>query len=408
MDHTGKFHITSSADVRKAPDGRHAAGRGLFLQVRGAAKSWIMRYMFAGKRRELGLGAAASISLKQALDLASENHVMIQRGVDPVVARREAKKAAKAAADRVLFRDLAAQYIARNADNWSSPIHRAQWSYTLRAFAFPVIGDMHVDEIERRHVIQFLDPIWKTKNETARRLRGRLERIFAFAIANDLRGHPNPADWSLLRDALGKQDRTVAHHAAIDFKLMPTLVADLRLREGTASKALELLVLTAARASEVTKMRWSEVDFADRVWTVPAARMKARKEHRVPLSDAAIELLQARFESARPDDLVFHSYRRTTPISGAAMSKALQTITGARVWPSATVHGMRSAFSTWASEEAHVESDVIEAALAHTIENKAKRAYKRGDLLDRRRPLMTAWADFVNGAARDNVVALRA
>jgi integrase len=421
------FKLTPQ-NIGKAPPGRHLDAAGLYLQVTArGGRSWIYRFMFNGTPREMGLGSAGNITIAAARALRDEAYRQRVQGLDPVAARHETRRLAKLEADRMTFRQVAESYIAERESGWSNDKHKQQWRYTLSAFAYPEIGDLPIDTIERKHVLDVLRPIWKTKNETAARVRGRLERIFAYAAANDLRKAENPADWRLLRDALGKRDHKVEHHAALPFEQMPEFMSELRKREGLASRALEFVILTAARAGEALGATWGEIDLEKYTWTVPAERMKSRKEHRVPLSDAAFRVLRTiqldQEEAAKRSGLhgstiagalIFPGLRKK-PLTDAALAAVIARMTADRVkakgkpWPACTTHGMRSTFSTWASEEAHVDSDVIEAALAHTIENKVKRAYKRGDLLDRRKPLMAAWAGYIeHGAPRGKVIPLRA
>jgi integrase len=382
--------------VKNAKPGRHADGAGLHLLVKpSGARSWVYRFMLNGKSRDVGLGAAGQggLSLADARDEAAALRLKVKAGIDPLEERdrQAAQSLAAAQATKVAgttFRDVAAAYIAANEDSWRNPKHRQQWSNTLATYVYPVMGDLLVAEIETAHVLKILEPIWKGKAETASRIRGRIETVLDSAKARGYRQGENPARWrghlAQILPARGRLSR--GHHKALAYEDIPAFVRALHEREAVAALALEFTILTAARSGEVIGAGWSEVDLDKAIWTIPASRMKAAREHRVPLSPRAVEILKGTqklrkvwlFPGAKGDKL-----------SGMAMAMLMR-----RMKVDATVHGFRSSFRDWAAECTGYAHEVAEMALAHTIENKVERAYRRGDLLDKRRRLMDDWAGF--------------
>ena len=397
--------------VKNAKPGRHADGGGLQLLVKpSGARSWVYRFMLAGKSRDVGLGAAGpgGMSLADARDEAATLRLKVKAGTDPLAEReREAAQAlATAQAAKVAgttFKDAATTYIAANEESWRNPKHRQQWGNTLASYVYPVIGDLPVANVETAHVLKILEPIWKGKAETASRVRGRIETILDSAKARGYRQGENPARWrGHLAQILPARTRlSRGHHKAIAYKEIPALVRALNEREAVAALALEFTILTAARTGEVIGARWSEVDLAKGTWTVPADRMKAAKEHRVPLSPRAVAIL----EGLQPlgSEWLFPG-AKGHKLSGMAMAMLMR-----RMKVDATVHGFRSGFRDWAAECTAYAHEVAEMALAHTIENKVERAYRRGDLFDKRRRLMDDWATYcaTNGAAGAKVTPIR-
>lgn len=398
--------------VKNAKPGRHADGGGFQLLVKDSgARSWVYRYMIAGKSRDLGLGPAAgpgAISLADARDLAAALRLKVKAGTDPLAERQEAEARARAAeqAAKVLgvtFRQAAETHIAANEGGWRNAKHRQQWENTLSSYAYPAIGDLPVSEIDTPHVLNILEPIWKTKTETASRLRGRIETVLDSAKARGYRQGENPARWRghLAQILPARKKLSRGHHKAMAYEAIPAFLKDLREREAGAALALEFTILTAARTGEVLGATWAEVDLAKGVWTVPAERMKAGKEHRVPLCDRAVAILRSCqvlgsehvFVGAKGDQL-----------SGMAMSMLLR-----RMKQDVTVHGFRSAFRDWAAERTSYAHEVCEMALAHTIANKSEAAYRRGDLFEKRQRLMTDWAGYCASvvAAGGDVVPIR-
>lgn len=383
--------------VRNAKSGRHADGGGLHLLVKASgARSWVYRFMLNGKSRDVGLGSAAgpdALSLAKARDAATALRLKVKAGIDPLNERD--KKAAEALAASqaahvagISFRDVATAYIATNEDSWSNAKHRQQWRNTLATYVYPVIGDLPVAEVKTAHVLSILEPIWKDKPETASRIRGRIETILDAAKARGYREGENPARWrGHIAQILPARSRLArGHHKAMPYTAIPEFMEQLHCRDAVAALALEFAILTAARSGEVIGATWDEVALGRATWTIPAQRMKAGKEHRVPLSPRAIEILDA----VRPFgcDSLFPSAKGRN-LSGMAMSMLLR-----RMQQDCTVHGFRSSFRDWTAECTSYSHEVCEMALAHVIGNKAEAAYRRGDLFEKRRMLMDAWAAF--------------
>jgi integrase len=373
--------------------GRHPDGNGLYLNVSAnGGRRWVFLYRIAGrlskngkkKLFEMGLGSASSVSLKEAREAAQVARKQLRDGLDPLQQRR--KSSTKP------FSECAAEYIASQESGWRNPKHGEQWRNTLATYADPKIGELPVDTITVDHVLDILKPIWKTKTETASRVRGRIESILDWAAAHKYRSAENPARWRGHLDKVLPPMRKVAkveHHPALPYRDMPAFMTDLRGRDGTAAKALEFTILTAARTGETIGAKWDEIDFKDKVWTIPAERMKAGVEHQVPLSARAIEILA---NLNQETDYVFPGQEIDKPLSNMAMLALLKRMNRSDL----TVHGFRSTFRDWAAETTEYPNELVEMALAHTIKNKAEAAYRRGNLLERRRALMQSWADFMN------------
>ena len=383
--------------VKNAKPGRHADGGGLHLLVKETgARSWVYRFMLDGKTRDVGLGAAAgsdAITLASARDAAAALRMKVKGGIDPLAERQREAAEALAAAQAakvagVTFKAVAEAHIAANEESWRNPKHRQQWRNTLASYVYPVIGDMAVADVATAHVLSILEPIWKAKAETASRIRGRIETLLDSAKARGYRQGENPARWRghLAQNLPARTRLSRGHHKAIDYDGIPAFVGALRAREAVAALALEFTILTAARTGEVIGARWCEVDLAKAIWTVPADRMKAAKEHRVPLSPRAVAIL----ESVQPlgSEWLFPG-AKGNKLSGMAMAMLMR-----RMKVDATVHGFRSGFRDWAAECTGYAHEVAEMALAHTIENKVERAYRRGDLFEKRRRLMDDWASY--------------
>ena len=382
--------------------GRHSDGEGLYLNVTPAgARSWLFMWKKAGKRREMGIGSAGSVSLARAREIAGECRAQVAAGIDPIEAR---DAAAEIKPRKPTFGEIADKFLAAKESEWRNPKHRAQWRMTLETYAAS-LWPKPVDEIDTEAVVAVLTPLWQTKAETASRLRGRIENVLDAARA---KGHipSNEANPARLRGHLAhllpkRNKLTRGHHAAMAYDDVPAFVARLRKREALAALALEFCILTAARSGEALGARWSEIDLAAKVWTVPADRMKAAREHRIPLSDRALAILQKLYET-RIGDLVFPGLRDGKPLSNTAMEMLLRRMDQ----DEATVHGFRSAFRDWAGNETHFPREVAEAALAHVVGDKAEQAYRRSDALEKRRDLMQAWANHC-APASGNVVNLR-
>jgi integrase len=389
----------SSLQVLSLKPGKHADGGGLYLWVKDSgARSWFLRLMVDGKRRDLGLGPATgpnAVTLANARKGAREMRSKVLEGFDPVKERAIRKAGLQAKADaRDTFRDVAEAHIARIETRFRNSKHRQQWRNTLATYAFPVIGDLPVQDITVDHIVQVLLPIWATKAETASRLRGRIENILDAARVLGLRKGDNPARWSgnLALILPARQKLTRGHHQAMPWGDVPAFIAQLRRRPSASALALEFCILTATRTIETVKAQWSEIDLGSRTWTIPAIRMKAGREHRVPLTDRAVAILN----QLEPLGSVwcFPSNSKQSPLSNMAMLMLLQRMT-----PDLTVHGFRSSFSDWANESTDFASETIEMALAHSISNKVEAAYRRGDLFEKRVTLMKSWETYCNGQA---------
>ena len=381
---------------RLTTPGRYPVGgvAGLNLKVAPTgARSWVLRVVIADKRRDAGLGGYPDVSLAQAREKARKAREEIERGVDPIAQRAAARSAliAERGAETT-FEEAARKFIEAKSSEWANAKHAAQWTSTLETYAFPVIGRMQARDVTLSHVVKILEPIWSTKTETASRVRGRIESVLDWATVRGFRTGDNPARWKgHLDKVLAKPGKvaTVTHHKALPVDGVGAFMAELRKREGVAARALEVVVLTATRSGEVRGARWSEIDLENAVWTIPADRMKARREHRVPLPDAAIALLRSLPRYA-DTDLVFVAPR------GGEFSDMALTATIRRMEVDATAHGFRSTFRDWAAERTNYPHHVAEMALAHAIGDKVEKAYRRGDLFEKRRRMMADWAAFCN------------
>lgn len=375
--------------------GNHAVGgvSGLYLYVNEAqGRSWVLRVMIAGQRKHLGLGGYPTVTLAQAREKARAAREQVEGGVDPIQKRRAVASALRAhQAMRRSFKEVATSYIAFQEPAWKNPKHRKQWTSTLETYAYPVIGQLSVDAINEQHVIAVLEPIWATKTETASRLRGRIESILDWARVRGHREGENPARWKGHLDKVFPaqgQIHQVRHFKAMSAGEIPGFMARLAMQEGTSALALRFLILTAARSGEVRGAEWSEIDFGLAVWTIPASRMKAKRQHRVPLSNAALGLLQEARQclSPTPTNLIFSSHK------GGVLSDMSLTAVMRRMEIDAVPHGFRSTFRDWVGESTQYPSDLAEMALAHVLPNKTEAAYRRGDALEKRRAMMDAWA----------------
>lgn len=375
--------------------GLHADGKGLYLRVTSAtARSWVLRYMLDGKAREMGLGPYPDVSLAEARQAATEARKQKAQGRDPIQAREAQRAAARAEAARAItFRKCAEDFLTRNEARWRNDKHRWQWSNTLERFAYPELGNLPVSAIDTPLIVRALEPIWTSMPETASRVRQRVEAVLDAATVQGYREGANPARWKAnlahLLPAHSKV-RRVEHHAALPHAELPAFLVQLKIEGGTAARALHFTILSAARTGEVLGATWSEIDFDNRVWIVPAERMKAGKEHRVPLSETALELLRVQRKDAGEGAFVFPGARKKRPLSNMAMLQTLRRMKRGDL----TVHGFRSTFRDWAAERTSFPREVAEAALAHTLSDKVEAAYRRSDLFDKRRKLMDAWAKF--------------
>jgi integrase len=394
----------SAKDLAKlTKPGRYAVGFGAYLQIsEWGTRSWILRYRTGDKAMHMGLGSAEIITLKEAREKAHAAQRMRLDGKDPLQEKRAAKRQRLLAhAHAKTFEECALAYITAHEAGWRGDHSRRQWSASLERYVYPKIGNMPVADVDLACVLSVVEPIWTLVPETARRVRNRVELILDWATARGLRQGDNPARWrGLLESLLPEQRRaqTVNHLAAVPYQQIGAFMEKLRSQEGIAARALEFLILTASRSSEALGAKWSEIDGA--TWTVPAGRMKAHKEHRVPLSRRAAALLAS---LPRDGDFIFPAVRAGGAPHHRTLIRELQ-----RLGVNATVHGFRSSFRTWAGERTSFANHVIEVSLAHTIGSAVERAYSRGDLLDQRSKLMEAWAAFCDRGAGDGaVVAIR-
>jgi integrase len=382
--------------TRLTKPGLHFVGgvSGLALQVvPSGAKTWILRVMVAGKRRDMGLGGYPSVTLAGAREAARVARAKIKTGIDPIEENRSIKSALAAArASAQTFQQCAEAYIAAKAPEWKNAKHGDQWRNTLATYAYPFIGKLLISDIEQEHVMQVLNPIWTTKTETATRLRGRIESVLDWATVRKYRSGDNPAHWrGYLNKLLPAPDKVakVEHHAALTYNAVNSFMIDLRKQPGTGARALEFAILTAARSGEVRGATLNEVDLDIGIWTIPAARMKAGKEHQIPLSEDAKKLIRNIPRDAETK-LLFPNPR------GKELSDMTLTAVLRRMDIPVTAHGFRSTFRDWAGETTAYPREVIEHALAHQLKDKAEAAYARGTLFEKRRCLMVDWANYCN------------
>ncbi len=379
---------------RLTKPGYHFVGGvpGLALQVVATgARTWILRARVGGKRRDIGLGGYPAVTLAGAREAAREKRSKIQEGMDPVEDGRIRRSALAAERARAMtFRECATAFISTKQAEWANAKHAAQWTATIATYAEPTIGNVLVKDIETSHIIRVLEPIWNVKTETASRLRGRIESVLDWATVSGYRKGDNPARWRGHLDKLlasPKKIQRVEHHAAVPFAEMSSFMQALRKASGVGARALEFAILTAARSGEVRGAVWSEIDLKNSLWTIPAQRMKAKREHRVPLTREVIQLLK-KLPQGLPADLVF------TTETQKQLSDATLTAVLKRMGRDETAHGFRSTFRDWASECTNYSREVCEMALAHTIGDAVEAAYRRGDLFEKRIALMRDWAAF--------------
>lgn len=388
-----KLSARSVATIAKP--GRHSDGAGLYLVVDASgARRWLFLFRWDGKLKEMGLGGTTAVSLAEARIRAGEARKLLSEGRNPIEERRASKADRRAP---VTFGAFADELVSDIQYGFRNQKHRWQWQHTLEVYAAS-LRPLHIDSVTTEDVLGVLQPLWQAKQETASRLRGRIERVLDAAKAKGLRTGENPARWRGHLDALlpKRQKLQRGHHPALPYGSLPAFVDELRMRRATAALALEFAILTAARSGEVLGATWAEMDRKAKIWTVPAVRMKAGKEHRVPLSDRALQILDEAAVQRTTGDFVFPGPRKGKPLSNMAMAMLLRV---RMKRPEITVHGFRSSFRDWAGECTSFPREVAEAALAHTVGDEVERAYRRADALEKRRKLMEAWAGFVSGAA---------
>lgn len=387
----------------------HVGGvRGLILNVTMyGSRSWVLRYQVAGKRRDFGLGSYPSVTLADAREAARAARAKLAQGIEPIEDARRARARLVAEIHACMtFGEAAKRYIASHEKGWKNAKHAQQWQRSLDMYAMSVLGKVPVQEVSLPTVLKVLEPIWASKTETATRLRGRIESIIDWAIARGYRTASNPARWKGLLDKLlpapGKVTKTT-HFEALPYAQLPTFMEQLVAQEGMGAKALQFVIMTAARSGEVRGAAWEEIDLTARMWTIPAERMKASKAHRVPLSDAAIALLQdmkaLTLAAGRTTGkaYVFPSPNSRDPELGSPLSDMTLTAVLRRLKLEVVPHGFRSTFRDWCAEQTDYPNEVAEMALAHAVGNKVEAAYRRGDLFGKRQQLMQDWADYALG-----------
>lgn len=410
--------LTARTVASKANPGLYGDGNNLYLQVnRQGARSWVFRYMSNGKARGMGLGPVDTVSLAEARQAALEARKLLLAGADPI----EQKRAHKAAqADTITFWEAAKAYIKTHKSAWRNEKHAAQWESTLRVYAKPILGNRDVQGIEPGHVLRVIKPIWETKRETASRVRGRIESVLDWATANKYREGDNPARWkgNLAHSLPRRANITIEKHfPALHFGEVAAFMADLQNQQGTSARALEFAILTASRSKPVRLAKWNEIDLTAKLWTAPAENMKAGRTHTVPLSDRAVAILKKLAETSE-SDFIFPSTKPRKGLSDMAMTVLIRRMHKAslavgekgytdRDGKIITVHGFRSSFRDWASEQTAFASEVCEMALAHVVSNKVEAAYRRGDLVEKRRRLMDEWSRYCKKPLKDQSKIIR-
>jgi len=406
--------LTAKKVERTKNPGRYRCGlvKGLLLQISATgAKSWVLRYELRGKERMMGLGSVADFNLKEARERARAARQLLADRIDPLIGKRDAEQAAKLAEARKLtFAEAAQRYFDQHEAKWRNASHREQFLATLKAHVFPVLGNMDVAAIDTRDVIRALEPIWKTKSITADRTRSRVEQVIDWAIVREHRPPgTNPARWKGHLDQVLPAPRKLApveHHAAMEYRELPTFMKELRQEDGTGPRALEFLILVAGRSGEVTGATWDEIDFDTATWTIPSGRMKGGREHRVPLSPQAVDLLK-KLPREKGNPFVFTGRRAGTGLSHIALPWTMERMGLKGI---ATVHGFRSSFSNWCHEQTAHSAHTIEISLAHNVGTEVERAYRRTDMIAKRRQLMEQWSKFCASPpakSADRVVPLR-
>jgi integrase len=380
--------------VRQLGGGRHADGNGLYLRIEGGHRRWEFRWSRGGVRRVIAIGHAADVPLAEARLRAAELKSRLRRGEDPAAGRPQRTQAA------MTFDACAQAYIEAHAPGWGNAKHTAQWFSTIATYVSPVFGRLPVGSVETEHVMRALKPIWETRTETASRLRGRIESILAWATTAGHRTGDNPARWrghlEHLLPAPGKV-ATVRNQPSLPWPQIPGFMTTLRARDGIAARAVEFAILCAARSGEVRGARWGEI--RDDVWVIPAERMKMKREHRVPLSPAALALIA---NMPRVSELIFPGSKPGVQMSDMSMTAVIRRMNGDNRWISEqgepiVVHGFRASFRTWVSEATDYPREIGEIALAHVNKDRVESAYQRGDMLEKRRAMMTQWAQFIGG-----------
>ncbi len=400
--------LTVSGIKAKTKAGLYADGLGLYLQVApGGSKSWLFRFMRDGRARKMGLGSVHTVPLKEARERATECRKLLLDDIDPIEARKAQRTANRLAeAKAMTFKECADGYIASHRSKWSNLKHARQWTSTLEKYVYDKIGQLPVNEVDVTMVVEVLNQIWTSKPETASRVRGRIERVLDWATVSGYRTGDNPARWKGHLDNVlpARNDvRAVKHHPAMPYSDVSAFVQALREMEGVSPRALEFAILTAARTGEVVGARWSEIDISSGIWIIPAERMKSKREHRVPLSKRAIDILQS-LPHDKKSDFVFIGDKAGATLSNMALLMTLRRMGRDDV----TVHGFRSTFKDWATERTTYPNEMTEMALAHVVSDKTEAAYRRGQMVEKRHQLMEDWARHCDPESdRGNVVSIK-
>jgi integrase len=401
------IHRLTALSIKRNKPGRIADGGGLYLQIgRQGTKAWLFRFMLNGRAREMGLGSCHTLSLAEARDAALECRKQLLAGLDPIEARKANRRAQLLqAAKAMTLRQCATAYIDAHKDGWRNEKHSEQWTATLETYAYPKIGDLSVAAVDTGLVMSVIEPIWRTKTETASRVRGRIENILDWATTHQYRQGENPARWKgHLENLLPERSRVakVEHHAALPFREIGDFMAQLREQEGFAAKTLQFCILTATRSGETRGARWVEIDLTERIWTIPGDRTKTGKEHRVPLSSAALEIIadMQKYRHSEGEFLFSPEGDGHRKLSENAMLALLRRMERSDITP----HGFRSTFRDWAAETTNFPREVAEMALGHAIGDKVEAAYRRGDLFKKRIALMEQWAKRCNTPSGGNVL----
>lgn len=403
--------MLSELKIKHAKAGYWLDGDGLYLQVSPAgARSWIYRFQLNGKRREMGLGSLGNVTAKEARRRAAEARAMVHNKIDPLEHRKQQAqaaiaRAAEVAAGAITFKKVSLEYIEANRAGWSAK-HVSQWENTLDAYAYPVMGDTPIGEVDTAMVLQVIHPIWHSTTETAKRVRGRIELVLSYAKAKGYRSGENPAAWrGHLENVLPKPGKIAPHkpQPALPYDRMSEFMGELRKREGVSVLCLEFVILTACRSGEALKAKWTEIDEEKGVWIIPAGRMKGRREHRVPLTDRLRAIL-AMAKKIRQGEYIFPGVRSGKPMCDMSLTSLVRRMdeerarAGAERWLDKTSgkrivpHGFRSSIRDWAAEATHYPNEMAEMALAHVVGNKVEAAYRRGDMFEKRRQMMADWA----------------
>lgn len=410
----------TALQIKHAKEGMHADGSGLYLRVQASgAKSWIFRFQLKGKRREMGIGTLAHKCPTDARSEAARLASLVRSGIDPIEQRKTDQAASIAAAEAAkahatTFDEAAAEYIANHRAGWKNAKHSQQWKNTLAAYVSPIIGNKPVGEISTEDILRVLHPIWTSKTETASRLRSRIELVLSYAKAMKWRQGENPAMWRGHLDALlpaAAKVKEVRHHPALPYNQAPEFLAALRMLKGSAARALEFAILTATRSGEARLAQWCEFDLEAKIWTIPADRMKAKREHWVPLSDQVVNLLKL-LPKIDGNNYLFPSDRDKKPLSDMTLTAIIRRMnkceegekpkwidpkTNSAIVP----HGFRSTFRDWSAEVGNFPRELAEHALAHSLPDKVEAAYHRGTMLERRKPMMQRWADYLDKKKAD-------